>query len=90
LRVDGEHVAITGILDLVCSGPAQVEIVDFETNQSRRAEAEYRKQLRVYYHVLASEYPDREVTASLFYSAEGELVTVDTLSEADLDTLVDT
>jgi peptide/nickel transport system substrate-binding protein len=66
----------------------RVEIIDFKTDQRRNAEAEYEKQLSVYYHVLSSVYPDREVTVSLYYSADGDLVTVDPLSEATLADLV--
>ncbi|WP_144902206.1 UvrD-helicase domain-containing protein [Halobellus captivus] len=74
LEVDGERVTISGIVDLVHVTPDRVEIVDYKTDLSRRAEEEYRKQLSVYYHVLASEYKDRKVTTSIYYTAQDEHV----------------
>ncbi|WP_276249283.1 UvrD-helicase domain-containing protein [Haloarcula rara] len=88
LEVDGERVSITGVVDLVCVTDDRVEIIDYKTDGSRRAQAEYRKQLSVYYHVLSSVYPDRAVTTSLFYSATGDRVEVEPLSKADIRALV--
>lgn len=88
LEIDGQRVSITGIVDLVHITPDRVEIIDYKTDRSRRAQDEYRKQLSVYYHVLASAYPDREVTTSLFYSASGELVSIEPLSVGELKEMV--
>jgi len=90
LEVDGERVAITGVVDLVHLTDERVEIIDYKTDGSRRAQAEYRKQLSVYYHVLSSVYPDRAVTTSIFYSASGERVEVEPLSMDELRALVKT
>ncbi|SDN14445.1 ATP-dependent exoDNAse (exonuclease V) beta subunit (contains helicase and exonuclease domains) [Halogranum gelatinilyticum] len=88
LTVDGERVTISGIVDLVHIRPDAVEIIDFKTDLGRHAEDEYRKQLSVYYHVLAEWFPDREVTASIFYTADGTRVEVDPLTESDLVELI--
>ncbi|MFP9192628.1 UvrD-helicase domain-containing protein [Natrialbaceae archaeon A-CW1-1] len=88
LSVDGEQVMISGIVDLVHIQPASVEIIDFKTDLSRHAEAEYRKQLSVYYHVLSEYFPDREVRAVIFYTADGDYVEVDPLSKDAVAALV--
>ncbi|UPM44166.1 UvrD-helicase domain-containing protein [Halocatena salina] len=84
LAVDGEQVTISGIVDLVHIRPETVEIVDFKTDLGRHAEDEYRKQISVYYHVLNKWFPDRDVTAGIFYAAEGAHVGIDPVSKAEL------
>lgn len=84
LTVDGERVTISGIVDLVHVCPETVEIIDFKTDLGRHAEAEYQKQLSVYYHVLSEWFPDRDVTTSIFYTAEGTRIDVDPLSQSAL------
>jgi len=88
LTVDGEQVAISGIVDLVHVTEGTVEIVDYKTDRTRVAESEYRKQLSVYYHVLDATYPARTVTASLYYTVAGEQVAMEPLSKDELTALV--
>ncbi len=88
LTVDGEQVTISGIVDLVHIRPDTVEIIDFKTDLGRHAEDEYRKQLSVYYHVLAELFPGRDVAAGIFYTAEGTRVEIDPLTRADLVELI--
>ncbi|WP_313693607.1 UvrD-helicase domain-containing protein [Halorarum halobium] len=88
LTVDGERVAISGIVDLVHLRPDSAEIVDFKTDLSRHAEAEYRKQLSVYYHVLNEWFPEREVTAGILYTADGTHVELEPLSRSELARIV--
>jgi len=88
LTVDGEQVTISGIVDLVHIRPNTVRIIDFKTDLSRHAQGEYRKQLSVYHHVLDEWFPDREVTAEIFYTAEGTRVDVEPFSRADLVEIV--
>lgn len=90
LTVDGEQVMLSGIVDLVHVTDDVVEIVDYKTDQTDRAESEYRKQLSVYYHVLEDNYPEREVSASIFYTAIGERRRVEPLSKADLAGMIST
>ncbi|MFB6178591.1 MAG: UvrD-helicase domain-containing protein [Halorientalis sp.] len=90
LSVDGERVTISGVVDLVHVLPDRVEIVDYKTDLDRHAESEYAKQLSVYYHVLDAWYPDREVTASIFYTADGDLVAIEPLDRTDLIEVVRT
>ncbi|MBX0297064.1 UvrD-helicase domain-containing protein [Haloarcula nitratireducens] len=87
VTVDGEQVTISGIVDLVHIRDGIVEIVDFKTDLGRHGEEEYRKQLSVYYHVLDEWFGDRAVTASLFYTAEGERVGIEPLSRRELASL---
>jgi ATP-dependent exoDNAse (exonuclease V) beta subunit len=88
MEVDGTRVTISGIADLVHLTETAVEIVDYKTDQTRKAHEEYRKQLSVYYHVLDSVYPERTVTATLFYTADAEQVGVKPLSIDELKTIV--
>jgi len=88
LTVDGEEVSISGVIDLLCVTSAEVEIVDYKTDRGRHAESEYRKQVSVYYHVVAQCFPDRDVSASIFYTEDGTRVPVDPLTEDELVTLV--
>ena len=80
---------IYGIIDLVHICPETVEIIDFKTDLSRVAESEYRKQLSVYYHVLTEWFPARDVTASIFYTADGKQVDIQPLSKSELSELVE-
>jgi ATP-dependent exoDNAse (exonuclease V) beta subunit len=86
--VDGEQVTISGIVDLVHIRPDTVEIIEFKTDLGRHAEDEYRKQLSVYYHVLDEWFPDRDVTAGIFYTVEGRCVNIDPLSLSKLAELI--
>ncbi len=84
LDVDGERVTVSGVVDLVHVTADRAAIVDYKTDRSRRAQAEYRKQLSVYYHVVSSAFDGREVTTSLFYTADGERVSLAPLSMDEL------
>jgi len=88
LAVDGEQVTVSGIVDLVHETADRIEIIDYKTDQSRRAESEYQKQLSVYYHVVSECFPGKEVTVSLFYTATNERRTIDPLSLAELEAVV--
>ncbi|QHS15854.1 ATP-dependent helicase [haloarchaeon 3A1-DGR] len=80
LTVDGERVTVSGVIDLVHVTPDRVEVVDYKTDDGRRAEPEYRKQLSVYHHVVSAAYPDREVDASILYTGVGVRRSIDPLS----------
>jgi ATP-dependent helicase/nuclease subunit A len=84
LTIDEERVTISGIADLVSIRPESVEIIDFKTDLGRHAEEEYRKQLSVYYHVLSEWFPDRDVLVSIFYTKEGNRVSISPLTEDEL------
>ncbi|MFD1634298.1 UvrD-helicase domain-containing protein [Haloplanus ruber] len=89
LSVDGDRVTISGIVDLVCVTPDCVEIVDYKTDRGRHGEEEYRKQLSVYYHVAREVYPDREITASIFYTETGSRHEIDPQPIDDIQRLVE-
>jgi len=88
LEVDDGKLTISGIVDLVHVTSDSVEIIDFKTDLSHHAESEYRTQLSVYYHVLESWYPDRTVSASIFYTADGDRVPIEPVTRDDLRELV--
>ncbi|WP_435158372.1 PD-(D/E)XK nuclease family protein [Haladaptatus sp. DFWS20] len=84
LTVDSERITIYGIIDLVHLRPETVDIIDFKTDRSRIAESEYWKQLSIYYHVLTECFPERPVTASIFYTTDGKHVNIEPLSKSEL------
>lgn len=87
--VGDDRVTISGIIDLLHVTGERVDIIDYKTDRTRYAESEYCKQLSVYYHVVRAAYPERPVTASLFYTADGEQVEVDPLTKEEIADLVD-
>jgi len=89
VSVDGQQVTISGIVDLLHVTDDWAEIVDYKTDRGRHAEAEYRKQLSVYYHVVRQEYPDHRVSTSIYYTADGERVEVEPLRLDELGEFVD-
>jgi superfamily I DNA/RNA helicase len=88
LTVDGEQITVSGIVDLVHETPERLEIVDYKTDRSRRAEPEYRKQLSVYFHVLSECYPAKQITAAIYYTSTGDRVAVPVLSIPELESVV--
>jgi superfamily I DNA/RNA helicase len=87
LPLDGTpQITLVGIVDLLVVNAERVDIIDYKTDRTRQAEAEYRKQLSVYYHVAQAWYPEKEITASIFYTADDERVLIEPL---DLPTLHD-
>ena len=68
--------------------PNEVKIIDYKTDRGRHAQSEYRKQISVYYHVVTQCFPDRDVSASIFYTEDGCRVSVDPLTEDELVALV--
>ena len=89
VSVGEQQVTISGVIDLLHVTEDRVEIVDYKTDLTRDAEDEYRKQLSVYYHVVQRLYPDRPVSASIFYTASRERVEIDPLSTERLSELVE-
>ncbi|MFP4590895.1 MAG: UvrD-helicase domain-containing protein [Halobacteriales archaeon] len=88
LQVDGDGVTLSGVVDLVHETEAGIWIYDFKTDQGHHAVPEYRKQLSVYYHVLAAQHPDTPVTAALFFTEDGDVVEIDPMSEGELTDLI--
>jgi ATP-dependent exoDNAse (exonuclease V) beta subunit len=78
--VDGRRVTVSGIADLVHETDDRVEVIDYKTDATRRAEPEYRKQLSVYYHVLDEWFAGKEASASLFYTTDGARERIEPLS----------
>jgi len=89
VTVAGEQVIISGIADLIHVMDDRVEIIDYKTVTERTRESEYRKQLSVYYHVVKDAYPDREVTAGIFYTNTGAIEWIEPLSIADVESVLE-
>ncbi|WP_050033974.1 UvrD-helicase domain-containing protein [Halorubrum halophilum] len=90
LTVDDKEVTIGGVVDLLHITPDQVDIIDYKTDLTTHAEDEYEKQLSIYYHVVADQYPDRSVSASIFYTDGADRRRVNHLSKSELKDLVRT
>ena len=90
LTVDDKEVTIGGVVDLLHITPDQVDIIDYKTDLTTHAEDEYEKQLSIYYHVVADQYPDRSVSASIFYTDDGDRSEIEPLSKSELKELVRT
>ena len=88
LEVDGRRVTVSGIADLVHVTDDRVAVVDYKTDSTRRARAEYRKQLSVYYHVLDEWFAEKAVETSLFYTSDGTRERVEPLAVEELRALV--
>ena len=88
VEVDGRRVTVSGIADLVHVTADRVEVIDYKTDATRRARAEYRKQLSVYSHVLDEWFADREVETSLFYTGDGTRERIEPLSIEEIRGLV--
>ncbi|WP_121744837.1 UvrD-helicase domain-containing protein [Natronorubrum halophilum] len=88
LKIDGERVTLSGIVDLVHITPDRVEIIDYKTDRGRHAESEYQTQLSAYYHALDDWFDGRDVTASLYYTADDTRVEIDPLSKIELVRLI--
>ncbi|APE95697.1 ATP-dependent DNA helicase [Halodesulfurarchaeum formicicum] len=88
IEVDGKRVSISGVIDLVHETADQVEIIDYKTDRTRRAESEYRTQLSVYHHVLDEWFPEKAVTASILYTQSGKRVQVEPLGLDELREVV--
>lgn len=88
LSVDGDRVTISGVVDLVHVTSDRVEIIDYKTDRGRHAEGEYRKQLSVYYHVASAVYPDRDISATICYTANGSCQEIEPLTLGEINDLV--
>ncbi|WP_424015491.1 UvrD-helicase domain-containing protein [Halorubrum xinjiangense] len=88
IDVDGRRVTVSGIADLVHVTGDRVEVIDYKTDSTRRAESEYKKQLSVYYHVLDEWFADKAVETSLFYTSDGTRERIDPHSIEELRALV--
>ncbi len=84
LDLPNHRVTLEGTPDLITVGSDRVEVVDFKTDLDRRAQEEYRFQVSVYHHMVTAEYPEKDVTAGVFYTADGERVSVEPMTVAEI------
>lgn len=83
------QITLVGIIDLLVITPEQVQIIDYKTDLGRHAESEYRKQLSVYYHVVANEYPNRDISIHILYTADDETVELSPLTITELQEITE-
>lgn len=79
-----DRTIVVGIVDLIVVTDERVRIVDYKTDLGRHGESEYATQLSVYFHVLSSVYPDREVSAELFYTVDGVRQQIDPIGRTSI------
>ena len=87
-EVNAVPVTITGTIDLLHDLDGKVQIIDYKTDTTKRAKAEYRKQLSVYYHAVDSVYDGEAIEVLLFFTADGECNEVLPLPWEELMTVV--
>jgi ATP-dependent exoDNAse (exonuclease V) beta subunit len=83
------QITLVGIIDLLVITPEQIQIIDYKTDLGRHAESEYRKQLSVYYHVVANEYPNRDISIHILYTADDETVELSPLTITELQEITE-
>lgn len=86
LKTDKRKITLSGKIDLIHEKDNKIEIYDYKTVTKRKHEKEYVKQLSAYYHVLNEIFKEKTVTANIFYSQNGEKITIDPLSKEELKT----
>jgi ATP-dependent exoDNAse (exonuclease V) beta subunit len=84
IETERGRITLSGVIDLLHIAPDGVDIIDYKTDRGRHAEPEYRKQLSVYYHVVAELYPDRTVRTTVYYTESGNRVAIGPLTKAEL------
>ncbi|RAW46243.1 ATP-dependent helicase [Halorubrum sp. 48-1-W] len=88
IETERGRVTLSGVIDLLHIAPDGVDVIDFKTDRGRHAEPEYRKQLSVYYHVVAELYPDRPVRTAVYYTESGDRVSIEPLTKTELQELI--
>ncbi len=81
------QITLVGIVDLLVLTDDKARIIDYKTDLGRHAESEYRKQLSVYYHVVSEQYPKRDVSIQIFYTADGELIKLSPMTISELQAI---
>ena len=84
LREEGYNTVIEGVVDLVHETDTTIEIIDFKTDRTRANIDEYRKQLSVYYHVYSDRFPNKNISINVFYTHEGDKVTLEPMTLSEL------
>ena len=71
-------VVLSGVVDLLVETPERITLIDYKTDRTHDARAEYRLQLSVYHHTVAAT-TDRPVEAMLVWTDTGEADPIDPL-----------
>ena len=67
---------IRGTIDLLLIYDDRIEIVDYKTDKSKKYIDKYKKQLSIYRDVIKEVYPDKRITAKIFYTGLNEIMEV--------------
>jgi len=65
------NLLIRGKIDLLAFCDDGIQIIDYKSDLTEANEAEYQKQLSVYYHVLRGIYPEKQIHCRLYYVRMG-------------------
>jgi superfamily I DNA/RNA helicase len=71
---------VRGKIDLLALYNDRIEIIDYKSDLDYTNEAEYRKQLSVYYHVVRQVYTDKPIYCKIYYVCMDEIKEIDPLS----------
>ncbi len=88
LEIDGRRIVLKGCIDLIHVERDKVEIVDYKTDEERTNEEEYRKQLSAYYYALDGVFENKEISAKILYTSQGNCRKLKTLSKESLKNLL--
>lgn len=88
LKTENRQIVLKGNIDLINLEGDRIRVIDYKTDRGRTNEGEYRKQLSAYYHAVEDVFPDREITAEIFYTARGERKDIEPLSRNELKDLL--
>ncbi len=72
-----QNVLVKGIIDLVVEFDDRIEIIDWKSDLVKDNIDEYSKQLSVYYYVLKSVYPDKEIICKIFWTCKAQVDVVE-------------
>ena len=67
---------IRGTIDLLLIYEDRIEIIDYKTDKSKKYIDKYKKQLSIYREVIREIYPDKKITAKIFYTGLNEVLEV--------------
>ncbi len=64
---------LSGTIDILHVTDDRIEIIDLKTDRERANRAEYRRQLSAYLHAVEASFPEKDVTASVLWTSDGDL-----------------
>jgi len=73
LETTSRRYSLSGTIDILHVTDETVEIIDLKTDRERTNRDGYRKQLSAYLHAVEASFPEKDVTASILWTSDGDL-----------------